>query len=67
MDAGAGLPDERYRAAARLLIEAGGWSAGLDGAPLAAPESLTDRVGLIAASSRELYDEIVEILGDEQH
>jgi hypothetical protein len=50
-----------------LLIEAGEWIAGLDGAPLAAPESLTDRLGLIAASSRELCDEIVELLGDEQH
>jgi hypothetical protein len=49
-----------------LVIEAGGWVAGLDGVPLAAPECLTDRVGLIAASSRELYDKIVEVLDDEQ-
>jgi fructose-1,6-bisphosphatase/inositol monophosphatase family enzyme len=48
-----------------LVIEAGGWVAGIDGAPLAAPESLTDRVGLIAASNRELCDEIVKVLGDE--
>ena len=57
------LTAESYLAATRLVIEAGGWVAGLDGAALAAPESLTDRVGLIAASSRELCDEIVEVLG----
>ena len=61
------LTAESYLAAARLVIEAGGWVAGLDGGPLAAPECLTDRVGLIAASSRELYDKIVEVLGDEQN
>ncbi len=41
--------------------------AGLDGAPLAAPESLTDRVSLVAAPSRERCDEIVEVLGDGGH
>ena len=61
------LTAESYLAAARLVIEAGGWVVGLDGAPLAGLESLTDRVGLIAASSRELCDEILEVLGDEQH
>jgi len=61
------LTAESYLAAARLVIEAGGWVAGLDGAPLPAPESLTDRVSLVAASSRELCDEIVDVLGDEQH
>ncbi len=61
------LTAESYLAAARLVIEAGGWVVGLDGAPLAAPESLTDRVGLVAASSRELCDEIVDVLSDEQH
>ncbi len=61
------LTAESYLAAARLVIEAGGWVAGLDGAPLAAPESLTDRVSLVAASSRQLCDEIVAFLGDEQH
>ena len=60
------LTAESYLAAARLVIEAGGWVAGLDGAPLAAPESLTDRVSLVAASSRELCDKIMEVLGDEQ-
>ncbi len=60
------LTAESYLAATRLVIEAGGWVAGLDGTPLRAPESLTDRVGLIAASSRQLCDEIVEVLGDEQ-
>jgi myo-inositol-1(or 4)-monophosphatase len=60
------LTAESYLAAAQLVIEAGGWVAGLDGAPLAAPESLTDRVGLIAASSQQLCDEIVEVLGDGQ-
>ncbi len=57
------LTAESYLAAARLVIEAGGWVVGLDGAPLAAPESLTDRLGLVAASSRELCDEITEVLG----
>ncbi len=62
------LTAESYLAAARLVIEAGGWVFGLGGAPLAAPESLTDRVSLVAASSRELCDKIVEVLGnDEQH
>jgi myo-inositol-1(or 4)-monophosphatase len=61
------LTAESYLAAARLVIEAGGWVVGLDGAPLAVPKSLTDRVGLIAASSRELCDEIVDVLSDEQH
>jgi len=61
------LTAESYLAAARLVIEAGGWVVGLDGAPLAAPENLTDRVSLIAASSRQLCDEIVYVLGDERH
>ena len=61
------LTAESYLAAARLVIEAGGWVVGLDGAPLATPESLTDRVSLVAASSRELCDEIVEVLRDERH
>ncbi len=61
------LTAESYLAATRLVIEAGGWVAGLDGAPLAAPESLTDRVGLIAASSRALCYEIVSVLSDERH
>jgi fructose-1,6-bisphosphatase len=39
----------------------------LDGAPLETAKSLTDRVSLIAASSRELRDEIVEVLGDGGH
>ncbi len=63
VDARSRLTAESYLAAARLVIEAGGWVVGLDGAPLVAPESLTDRVGLVAASSRELCDEIVEVLG----
>ncbi len=66
VDARGRLTAESYLAAARLVIEAGGWVVGLDGAPVAAPESLTDRVSLIAASSRELCDEIVEFLGDGQ-
>ncbi len=61
------LTAESYLAAARLVIEAGGWVAGLDGAPLASPESLTDRVSLVAASSQNLCDEIVGVLGDERH
>ena len=66
VDARGRLTAESYLAAARLVIEAGGWVVGLDGAPLAAPESLTDRVSLIAAASRDLCDEIVDVLGDEQ-
>ncbi len=61
------LTAESYLAAARLVIEAGGWVAGLDGAPLAAAESLTDRLGLIAASSRGLCDEIVDVLSHGRH
>ena len=67
VDARGRLTAESYLAAARLVIEAGGWVVGLDGAPLAAPESLTDRVSLVAASSRELCDEIVKVLADERH
>ncbi len=61
------LTAESYLAAARLVIEAGGWVTGLDGATLTAPESLTDRVSLVAASSRQLCDEIVKVLGDGGH
>ncbi|MCH9020544.1 MAG: hypothetical protein IIA73_09295 [Proteobacteria bacterium] len=67
MDVRGRLTAESYLAAARLVIEAGGWVVGLDGTALAAAESLTDRLGLIAASSPELCDEIVKILGDEGH
>jgi myo-inositol-1(or 4)-monophosphatase len=56
------LTAESYLAAARLVIEAGGWIAGPDGAALAVAESLTDRVSLIVASSRELCDEIAGVL-----
>ena len=66
VDARERLTAESYLAAARLVIEAGGWVVGLDGAPLAAPESLTDRVSLVAASSRELCHEIVEVLASGQ-
>ncbi len=59
------LTAESYLAAARLVIETGGWVVGPDGTPLAAAESLTSRIGLIAASSRELCDEIVKALGNE--
>ena len=61
------LTAESYLAAARLVIEAGGWVVGFDGTPLAEAEGLTDRLGLIAASSRELCDEIVEVLGNGRH
>ena len=67
VDARGRLTAESYLAAARLVIEAGGWIAGLDGAPLAAAEGLTDRFGLIAAASRELCDEIAEVLRDVGH
>ena len=66
VDARGRLTAESYLAAARLVIEAGGFVVGLDGAPLAAPENLTGRVSLVAASSRQLCNEIVEVLGDEQ-
>jgi fructose-1,6-bisphosphatase/inositol monophosphatase family enzyme len=59
------LTAESYFAAARLVIEAGGWVAGIDGARLTVPESLNGRVSLVAASSRELGEEIVEVLGNE--
>lgn len=59
------LTAESYLAAARLVIEAGGWVAGIDGARLTVPESLNGRVSLVAASSRELGEEIVEVLGNE--
>ena len=61
------LTAESYLAATRLVIEAGGWVVGLDGESLAAAESLTDRVSLVAASSRELCDEIVEVVGHGGH
>ncbi len=67
VDARGRLTVESYLAAARLVVEAGGWVVALDGGPLAAAENLTDRVRLVAASSRELCDEIVEFLGDGQH
>ena len=57
------LTAESYLAAARLVIEAGGWVTGLDGGTLATPENLTDRVSLIAASSQELCARIAEVLG----
>ena len=59
------LTVESYLAAARLVIEAGGWVSGVDGSALPAAEGLTDRVDLIAAASRELGEEIVECLGDD--
>ena len=59
------LTAESYLAAARLVIEAGGWVGGPDGSPLPAASGLTDRVGLIAAASRELYEEITERLADD--
>jgi len=61
------LTAESYLAATRLVIEAGGWVAGLDGTPVAEAEDLTDRLGLIAASTRELCDEIVQVLSDGGH
>jgi len=61
------LTADSYLAATRLVIEAGGWVVGLDGAALATPDSLTDRVSLVAASSRELCDGIVEVLGNGRH
>ncbi len=66
VDARGRLTAESYLAAARVVIEAGGWVVGLDGQTLDAPENLTGRIGLIAASSRELCDEIVEVLGGGQ-
>ncbi len=59
------LTAESYLAAARLVIEAGGWLAGLDGSAVPAATGLTDGIGLIAAASRDLCDEIVELLSRE--
>ncbi len=56
------LTAESFLAAARLVIEAGGRVASLDGGPLVAAENLSDRVSLVAASSRELCDAIVDVL-----
>ncbi len=67
VDARGRLTAESYLAAARLVIEAGGWVVGLDGASLAAPENLTDRLGLVAASSRDLCDKIVAVLSHGRH
>jgi fructose-1,6-bisphosphatase/inositol monophosphatase family enzyme len=67
VDARGRLTVESYLAAAQLVIEAGGWVVGLNGASLAAAESLTNRVSLVAASSRELCDEIVEVLHYGEH
>ena len=67
VDARGRLTAESYLAAARLVIEAGGWVVGLDGSSLAVAESLTKRVNLVAASSRELCDEIVEVLRHGEH
>ncbi len=61
------LTAESYLAAVRLVIESGGWVVGHDGTPLVAAESLTSRLSLIAASSRELCDEIVKVLGNERY
>ena len=67
VDARGRLTAESYLAAARSVVEAGGWVVGLDGAALAAPEPLTDRLGLVVASSRELGDKIVAILSHGRH
>jgi fructose-1,6-bisphosphatase/inositol monophosphatase family enzyme len=53
---------ESYLAGARLLLEAGGYVATLDGTPLPAERDLTDGMCLIATSSRELCNEIVDRL-----
>ncbi len=58
------LTAESYLAGARLVIEAGGCIAGLDGGKLPVAHDLTDGIGLIAAANRALCDEIVERLGD---
>ena len=61
------LTPENYLAAARLLIEAGGCVAGVDGAPLLAAHGLTDGIALVAASNRALSAQIVDRLsGDER-
>lgn len=56
------LTAESYLAASALVLEAGGTVVGLDGAPLQAVTSLTEGVGLIAAASRGLAEQIVEAL-----
>ncbi len=59
------LTAENYLAAARLVIEAGGCVAGIDGAPLPDAPDLTVGVSLIAAANRALCDEILDRLGDD--
>lgn len=59
------LTAESYLAGARLVLEAGGHVAGLDGAPLPAVAGLTERVSLIAAATRPLCAYIAERLARE--
>ena len=56
------LTAESYLAGARLVLESGGQVVGLDGAPLAAVASLTERVSLIAGATRPLCARIAERL-----
>ena len=57
------LTAESYLAGAALVIGAGGTVVGLNGGPLQAVRSLTERVGLIAAASAQLAAELAERLG----
>ena len=62
IDVRARLTPESYLAAARLVIEAGGSVVGPDGGRLGSARGLTDRIGLIAAASETLCEEIVKRL-----
>ena len=56
------LTPESYVAGAALVTAAGGHVVGADGALIAPARSLTDRVGLIAAATRDLASALVEAL-----
>ena len=56
------LTPESYLAGAALVTAAGGHVVGADGALIAPARSLTDRVGLIAAATRDLASALVEAL-----
>ena len=56
------LTPESFLAASLLVTEAGGYVRRLDGAPLGPFRSLQDRTSLVAASTRELAQEIIDAL-----
>ncbi len=56
------LTPESFLAASLLVTEAGGHICRLDGGPLGSFQSLQDRTTLVAASTRELAEEIINAL-----